>query len=191
MTLINPNADVIYQLKVTLLGIRPPIWRRIQVRGDVTLYKLNRTIQVAMGWLGGHLFEFQVGDLAFGEPDPEWDRQEVRSARRTRLHEVAAALGVKGRFKYLYDFGDYWKHDAVIEKVLPAEPHVRYPICMAGRRACPPEDCGGTWGYADLLEALRDPNHAEHEHQTEWVGGSFDPEAFDLEETNQVLRYIR
>lgn len=187
----TPSDELIYQLKVTLLGIRPPVWRRIQVRGDITLYKLNRIIQAAMGWLGHHLFEFRVGDVAFGVPDPDWDWAKVRSARRVRLRDIAAALGPKGRFRYVYDFGDDWQHDVVIEKALLPEPRVWYPVCVGGRRACPPDDCGGPWGYGELLEAIRDPNHPEHQEKLEWLGGAFDPEEFDVESTNQVLRTIR
>ncbi|MGE5591908.1 MAG: plasmid pRiA4b ORF-3 family protein [Bacillota bacterium] len=187
MSRIQADGQLIYQLKVTLCGVRPPVWRRIQVRGNTTLLKLNHIIQAAMGWLGGHLFEFQVGQVTFGEPDPEWDWREVKSARRVTLHEVAVAVGPKGRFRYVYDFGDDWRHNVVVEKVLLAEQHVRYPICLAGRRACPPEDCGGPWGYAELLEAVRAPEHPEHGEMTEWLGGDFDPEEFDLEATNRAL----
>jgi len=188
---LTPSDELIYQLKVTLLGIRPPVWRRIQVRGDITLYKLNRIIQAAMGWLGYHLFEFRIGDVAFGEPDPDWDWVKIRSARRMRLRDIAAALGPKGRFRYVYDFGDNWQHNVVIEKALLPERRVRYPVCVGGRRASPPDDCGGPWGYGELLEAIRDPNHPEHEEKLEWLGGAFDPEEFDVETTNQVLRTIR
>lgn len=177
----------VYQLKVTLCNARPPIWRRIQVPSDITLGKLHRILQAAMGWTDSHLHRFEVKGVSFGAPDPEL---EFESERRAKLNEVAPAEGSK--FRYEYDFGDSWLHDIVVEKVLPADPNVRYPVCIKGKRACPPEDCGGVWGYEELLETLRDPNHPDHEEMKEWLGDEeFDPEAFDPEEVNRELRRIR
>jgi hypothetical protein len=89
---------------------------------------------------------------------------------------------------YTYDFGDNWEHTIQIEKVVDAEPGIRYPRCIDGKRACPPEDCGGAWGYGDFLKAIQDPKHSEHEEMTEWIGGEFDPEEFDLAAVNNGLR---
>jgi hypothetical protein len=174
-------------LKVTLTGIRPPIWRRIQVASTINLRRLHDVIQEAMGWTQSHLYLFQVGDVEFGEPDPG-DLLPLRSARATSLQKIAPAAGAA--FLYEYDFGDDWRHRIDVEKVLPPEPGVTYPRCIAGRRACPPEDVGGIWGYAEFLEAIRDPRHPEHETMTEWIGGTFDPAAFDLQAINEQLAHL-
>jgi hypothetical protein len=171
-------------VKVTLVGIRPPIWRRLQVASSINLRRLHDVIQEALGWTQSHLYRFEVGDVEFGEPDPE-DGRPVRSAKATPLRKIAPEAGAS--FLYEYDFGDSWQHQIVVEKVLPPGSGVAYPRCVAGRRACPPEDCGGVWGYAELLEAIGDPEHPEHEEMLEWVGGAFDPEAFDLRAINEAL----
>jgi hypothetical protein len=174
----------IYQLKVSLMDSKPPIWRRLQVPADITLDRLHRVIQVAMGWTDTHLHQFVAGDTTYGVPHPDYDFGVV-DERRVKLSRVAR--GEKARLRYDYDFGDDWRHQLLVEKVLPAEPGVRYPRCLAGKRHCPPEDCGGVWGYADFVEAVRDPGHPDHQEMLEWAGGEFDPEAFDVEETNRAL----
>jgi hypothetical protein len=179
-------SSPIYQLKITLRGSRPPIWRRVQVSSDVTLAKLHKIIQVAMGWGEEHLHVFDVGGISYGEPDPEL---EFENERRIRLNEVAPRE--KSKFRYEYDFGDSWEHEILVEKRLPAEPGVHYPRCIKGIRACPPEDCGGVWGYANLLETIQDPTNPEYEDMREWVGEDFDPEAFDLEAANHALKSLR
>jgi len=181
---------LIYQLKVTLRHIRPPIWRRIQVRSDVALLKLHRILQEVMGWYDSHLHQFLIGGEYYATRSLELDGfgPPIISERSARLEDVIS--GPKMKFRYEYDFGDGWEHEILVEKVLPPAEGVRYPVCVAGARACPPEDCGGPWGYAELLEAIRDPNHKEHEEMLEWVGGGFDPEAFDLEEINRALRRL-
>jgi hypothetical protein len=140
-----------------------------------------------MGWTDSHLHTFTVGKQAYSVPDPDWDW--VKDERRVRLSDVVAARHKK--FLYTYDMGDNWDHTLLIEKVLPPEEGATYPRCLAGKRACPPEDCGGVWGYAEFLEAISDPEHPEHEDMLEWIGGEFDPEAFDLEEVNAALRGVR
>jgi len=177
----------VYQLRIDLREIKPPIWRRLLVPGDVTLYKLHQIIQAAMPWADYHLYEFSIGGERFGDPSEE-DWEPPRSARRYRVNQVVRA-GQK--FAYVYDFGDYWEHEIKVEKVLPAEPGVRYPVCITGKRACPPEDCGGPWGYLEMLAVLTDPQHEEHDSTVEWLDGEFDPEAFDLERTNIWLRAIK
>lgn len=176
----------VFQLKVTLKGSQPPIWRRVLVRGSTTLYKLDAIIQLAMGWTNSHLHLFYVDDVIYGEPSPEWD---ARDERRVKLGQIVAQAG--DGFVYEYDMGDGWRHDVVVEKALPAEPDARYPLCLAGKRACPPEDVGGLWGYAGFLEAIRDPEHPEHADMLDWVGGEFDPEAFDIDAVNRYLRSLR
>jgi hypothetical protein len=179
---------LIYQLKVTLKGSKPPIWRRIQIASNISLAKLHRILQTAMGWTDSHLHQFVVGGTYYGTPTPEFDF-EVEDEGKIKLSQ--AAPGVKKKIVYEYDFGDGWEHEILVEKILQSEPGVRYPVCLAGKRACPPEDCGGVWGYESLLEALRDPEHPEHNDMLEWVGGDFDPEAFDLDSIKQDLQSIR
>jgi hypothetical protein len=178
------DASVVYQLKVTLRDTKPPVWRRVQV-ADCTLGRLHDVIQTCMGWTNSHLNAFEVGGEQYGEPDPD-DVMEMEDERKLKLSH-AVARGYK-KFAYTYDFGDNWDHTVEVEKTLDAEPGVRYPRCVAGKRACPPEDCGGPWGYADFLEAVRDPKHPEHEDMLEWIGGGFDPEKFDVEAVNEELR---
>lgn len=178
----------IYQLKITLRGARPPIWRRVQVPSDITLAKLHKIIQLAMGWYNCHLHEFEVSGQTYGQPMPEYDF-DVLNEQRIRLNQFVTKE--KFKFAYLYDMGDGWDHEILVEKILPPDPETRYPICIKGKRACPPEDCGGVWGYADFLEIIRDPKHSEHAEMLEWVGGQFDPELFDLEEANYQLKRAR
>jgi hypothetical protein len=183
-----PVGERVYQLKITLKHIRPPIWRRLQVRGDITLGQLHRFLQVAMGWSDSHLHLFRIGRTEYTQPYPEEDlfsESKAKDEDEAILGEVVRSE--KHRFIYVYDYGDHWEHDIVVEKILPREGEMAHPICLAGRRACPPEDCGGPWGYGGMLQALSDPSHPEHETYTEWLGGGFDPEEFDLEELNRRL----
>jgi len=178
----------VYQIKVTLKEIRPPIWRRLEVLSDTTLEKLHLILQVAMGWDNYHLHQFTIDGIEYGRPDPDYGT-EVEDERKVRLYQVAPEENVK--FSYEYDFGDNWEHTVLIEKILPAEKGKHCPICVKGKRACPPEDVGGVWSYADFLEAIQDAGHPEHEDMLEWVGGEFDPEAFNIEEINEDLKQIR
>lgn len=177
----------VYQLKVTLKESKPPIWRRIQVNSDITLYKLHQILQVVMGWFNCHLHQFVVHGEYYGTPDPDFDF-EVKNEKRVKLNQVASTTGDK--FVYEYDFGDSWEHVILLEKILQPEAEVHYPICLKGKRACPPEDCGGIWGYNDLLEIIQDSAHPEHKDMLERLGGSFDPEEFDLGVVNQKLKTI-
>lgn len=182
---VSPSAGPgdVYQLKVTLRGARPPIWRRIQVPGDVRLDVLHHILQAAMGWHGGHLHAFEIDGENYGMPDSDL---EMLDESRVRLDQLAPEAG--RRFTYEYDFGDGWDHEILVEKILPPSPGVSLPLCLTGRRACPPEDSGGVWGYAGLLEALADPNHPEHKESRKWLGRSFDPEAFSCDEVNRRLK---
>jgi hypothetical protein len=178
----------IYQLKITLKDSKPPIWRRIEVADDVTLAKLHAIIQAAMGWTDSHLHMFSIGRTSYGVPDPDYD-EDVHDERRVKLSQLLTEP--KEKLSYEYDFGDSWTHVVLLEQVLTPEPEAAYPRCTAGKRACPPEDCGGVWGYADFVEAIADPEHEQHEELLEWVGGEFDPEAFDLAQANKALRRLR
>jgi hypothetical protein len=183
------STDVpIYQIKVTLKDSKPPIWRRILVRSDITLAALHRILQAVMGWWDYHLHQFIVGQTYFGQPHPDYGF-EMRDERRVRLNQIAPSEG--SRFVYEYDFGDSWEHILLLEKVLEPEPGQQYPVCVKGKRACPPEDVGGVWGYEGFLEAIGDPDHPEHEEYLEWIGGEFDPEEFDLDAVNEALRALR
>ncbi len=178
----------LYQIKVTLRGTSPPVWRRLIVPADTRLSELHQILQAAMGWTDSHLHQFEVGRRVIGMPSPD-DWQPVEDERKIELSEVAPAA--KSRLRYEYDFGDSWEHDIVVEKVLSPEYAVAAPACVGGRRAGPPEDVGGVWGYEAFLEAIQDPSHPEHEERLEWVGGGFDPEAFDLAGVNADLRRLR
>lgn len=186
-----PADEYIYELKVTLKGIRPAIWRCFQVHSDVTLHKLHLILQVVMGWTNSHLYSFEIEGTHFGEPDPENDFYglEMKNSKRTKLKKVAS--GKADKFIYEYDFGDSWEHVVTVKNILTAEPGMCYPVCLAGKRACPPEDCGGVWGYSDLLRIISNPGHKEYQETMEWLGGKFDPEAFDLQGVNGALKRIR
>ena len=178
----------IYQIKVTLRHVSPPVWRRIEVPGDTTLDTLHDVLQIVMGWTDSHLHAFCAGGVTYGMPDPEAGfRDDMKDERNVRLDRIADKGGT---LVYEYDFGDGWEHELKIEKRTSAEKSQNYAICRAGKRACPPEDCGGPLGYTQLLDALRDPKHEEHEDMLEWMGDDFDPEAFDLDEINRELRRL-
>ena len=174
----------IYEIKIELREVRPAVLRRVQVPGEMSLAGLHQVVQVAMGWTDSHLHEFEVNGARYGLPDPDGDAGEVVDEARVKLFRL---LGQGDRMDYVYDFGDGWTHRLTVEKVLAPEPGVSYPRCVSGRRACPPEDVGGPWGYDEFLAAIADPAHPEHEHYRQWVGGPFDPAAFDLDAVNAAL----
>jgi hypothetical protein len=183
------SSQNIYQIKVTLLGTKPPIWRRLLVPASMTLAKLHDVLQTAMGWAGGHMHEFRTADRHFGIPDPE-DRSmgmQVENERSIRLSSVLRSAGTK--LIYTYDFGDNWEHAVVLERLLPAQLSLdlEYPICIDGKLACPPDDCGGIPGYYELIEALADPEHDRHEEISEWISDGFDPQDFSVENVNRML----
>ena len=181
-----PPKKQVYQFKVTLKDVKPPIWRRIQVPSTYSFWDLHIAIQDAMGWLDCHLHEFRVKDvsgqmLSFGIPDEDFGDDDILPGWK---HKISKYLSlVRPTFEYVYDFGDDWRHKVELEAVLPAEPKATYPCCIKGKRACPPEDCGGPWGYEELLQVLGDPAHAGYEDMKAWVDSmkeeTFDPEAFD------------
>ena len=176
--------DAIYTLKVALRDVRPPVWRRVEVAADISLFELHRILQPAMGWTDSHLHQFIQHGTYYGAPDDEFGMPTV-SERRTRLGDLLGRP--KDRLVYEYDFGDSWQHEVVLENVGEPHPDVRYPRVIAGKRACPPEDVGGVGGYAEFLETIADPTHEEHASMLAWVGGRFDPEFFDLIEVNDRL----
>ena len=175
----------IYQFKVTLIGITPPIWRRMQVPGGFSLAQLHRALQVAMGWENYHLYMFRIGSKKYGPPDvDEDDDLGLIDAKRTRLHAVLPGVGAT--FTYVYDYGDNWQHELLLEAIVMPDAATMYPRCVAGERRCPPEDVGGIGGYAHYLEAIADQDHQEHEELMLWRG-QFDPEEFSVEKVNQEL----
>lgn len=174
----------IYQIKVTLRGTRPPIWRRLHAWSDVTLLQLHRILQVAMGWTDTHLHQYRQGSTYYGTRDPEFGVERV-SERSTCLDDVLARP--RDRMVYEYDFGDGWQHDVVLEKVVPVSPGLRYPLVLAGRGACPPEDVGGVGGFYHFLEALENSQHPDHADRVEWWGETFNAESLDLDDINQTL----
>ncbi|MGH9594776.1 MAG: plasmid pRiA4b ORF-3 family protein [Bryobacteraceae bacterium] len=163
----------ICQIKITLLGAKPPIWRRVLVPSDMTLERLHDVVQLAMGWENRHLHEFQIGG------------KRLDNERAVLMLNVLGQAGAKAL--YTYDFGDGWEHSIVVEKVLPPEPGLAYPLCLDGKGHGPPEDCGGIPGFYNLLVAIGDPEHSEHEEMREWIGDSFDPDAFSVEDVNRLL----
>lgn len=178
----------IFQLRIELLGIKPAIWRRVLVPGSIRLSRLHGVFLTAMGWMGGHLHEFVIGEDNYGMPDPDYpDPPVMREDRKT----LAAALGGLKAFIYLYDFGDGWEHRVKVERVLPGEPPLPFVMCVGGANACPPEDVGGPPGYMEFLDAIRAPSHQEHQAMLAWWGGQFDPGAFDVDEVNRALSHIK
>ncbi len=171
------QPEFVYQLKVTLMESDPPIWRRLQVPGKMTLSRLDRIIQTAMGWTNSHLHTFTAGGVLYAAPNAEWEI-EVKDERRVRLAQIAREEGEA--FVYEYDLGDSWQHQVLVEEVQVGSGD-EVPVCIAGERACPPEDCGGVQGFYDTLAILRDPGHEEYEDRKVWIesmtGGPFDPDA--------------
>ena len=182
------SGTLVYQLKITLRGVsKPPVWRRVLVPADVTLRDLHEVIQQAMGWDDYHMHVFSTGRQEYGSPDPELGHA---SDGKVRLSQVLTGPG--DRLRYTYDFGDDWEHDIVVEEARAAVPGETYPWCVAGKGACPPEDCGGAWGYAGLKEILADPTHEDHQDMLEWLGldagEDFDPKEFSVAGVNARLR---
>ncbi len=181
------DQATVHRLKVTLRGVRPPVWRRVEVVSTTTLHQLSAELEAAMGWFGGHLHAFEVGGTTYQLPDDdELGWRPTKDERRAVLNKVVPAVKMKMLWEYY--FGDGWAHDVLVEAIEPAVAGVEYPRCIAGGRASPPEDCGGPWGYADLLEALADPSHPEHAAMLEWAPPDFDPARFDPDEATHAIR---
>lgn len=182
---MNKESNRIYQFKITLWDIRPPIWRRIQVPETYTFWDLHVAIQDAMGWADYHLHEFEIASLQsrgkarIGIPEGDFDREVLPGWKQ----KIADYFTQKNRTaNYMYDFGDGWVHKVELEKILPREKNIKYPRCIKGKRACPPEDCGGIGGYYNLLEIMGNSDHEEYDEMLEWLGGEFDPKHFDIKE---------
>jgi len=186
---VAPREDAVYILRITIEEVEPSVWRRVQVPGSITLERLHTVIQRAMGWRDAHLHEFEVGGRRYGQPEPDEPHYKVEPEWKLTLRAAAPIEGA--RFRYVYDLGDGWGHELLVEAIqTPAGP-LKYPACLAGERACPPEDCGGPPGYANLLEVLRDRTHPEHRDMLAWAGRGFDPERFDLAAVNRKLKLLK
>ncbi len=186
---MKKKFDRAYQFKITLRGVKPPVWRRIQVPETHTFWDLHVAIQDAMGWFDCHLHQFDLVDPSIGEkveigiPDEEFEHaRETLPGWKQKIAEWFSMENMLA--EYVYDFGDNWEHTVKLEKTLPWNKNISYPVCIAGKRACPPEDCGGIWGYENFLEIMQDPNHEEHKEMLEWAGGEFDPEHFDAKDVS-------
>ncbi len=180
-----------FQLKMTLRGSKPPIWRRVIVPADMTLGDLHTVIQVAMGWHGGHLHEFNIDGTAYvanGPEDAMYDDMDGEDEAEYQLREV---LREKMKFDYVYDFGDNWEHLVTVEKVIAAQDKRPAARCTAGKLHCPAEDSGGLWGYYEKLEILADKKHPEHAEISEWMGEDFDAQNFDIEYVNTTLAEMK
>ena len=179
-----------WQLKIELLDVTPTVWRRLVVPETIQLPKLHQVFQAALGWTNSHLHEFVIGGVRYSEPDPDFDDElEHVDERGVVLHK---ALGMDARcFDYVYDFGDDWHHVLLVEdQHIDAKPQGSIR-CIDGENACPPEDVGGAFRYAEFLTAIADPKHEEHEAYREWSGGRFDPRRFDLDAANRALSKIK
>jgi Plasmid pRiA4b ORF-3-like protein len=181
------GTDVVVQIKAKLRGVsKPPVWRRLLVHSDTRLDRLHDAILAAFGWQGYHMHVFTSGADEFGVPDPELGFMDER---RVSLGQLIGGAG--DRLGYTYDFGDAWEHEIVVEELLDANPEVHYPVLVAAKGACPPEDCGGPWGYAELKEILADPTHDQHQEMLTWLGlddaSGFDPSGLAVDEIEEEL----
>jgi hypothetical protein len=181
----------VYQLKITLHGCKPAVWRRVLVMNTASLEKLHVIVQIAMGWSNDHLYEFECNKHRFGLPD-ELSYGEIYDDRSVQVRDLL--INEKSKLNYTYDFGDNWQHQIVLEKILPAARKNTPVQIKAGTGACPPEDCGGVPGYNRLQQILKKPKHEEYDEILEWLGlesgKNFDPSYFDQDETNQLLNEI-
>jgi hypothetical protein len=177
----------VHELRVTLLDVTPTVWRLIRVPSALPLSTVHAVIQLAFGWEDRHLHEWRVGDVTYGLSDEDSWGEDLADESIAVLGEIAP---VDSALRYDYDFGDGWEHLVEVMAVVPYDGNVAPVACLAGARACPPEDCGGPSGYEHLLDALRDPDDAEHEEVVEWLGDSFDPAAFDRTSVNHRLEQL-
>lgn len=188
---IKGVSDDIYQPRVTLLHSRPAIWRRLLVPTRTKLSELHAILQGAFGWHECHLHQFTTADdRRFTDQSMMIDSDEDLEDERKATLADHLSLD-QPRMLYEYDFGDGWEHGIELQEVIAPDPKIRYPRCVAGKNAGPPEDCGGVWGYADLIKIMKNPQHPEHAEYREWLGRDLDPTAFDIEEVDARLAHVR
>ena len=180
----------VYQLRIDIIGAKPPIWRRLLVPSDITLEEMHRIIQEAFGWWDAHLHMFTKDGQRFSIPfEDDFMGASAEDERDVLLSDLLQKE--EDTLRYTYDFGDNWEHTIKLEKIVQEE-NGPLPRCIKGKNACPPEDVGGLWGYYAMLDSLADPDDPEHEHWKGWVeGDSFDPTRFDLDEVNARLEQLR
>jgi hypothetical protein len=181
----------IYQIKISLKNIQPKVWRRILVKSNTPLLDFHYIIQTTMGWTNSHLHRFRKNKMYFSIPlededFDEFDRGEDYLKAKLKISDLL--ITEKDKIIYDYDFGDDWSHEIILEKVLNIDINTIYPKCIKGQMCCPPEDCGGDWGYENILQIIQNKKHSEYKDTIEWLGGGFDPEYFDLEEINEGLQ---
>lgn len=191
-TASRTKANDLFQFKITLANIKPPIWRRVQVP-DYTLASLHEVIQVVMGWQNCHLHLFIIDGERYGPqlPNDFEDELNMKDEDAVLLSEIVPKDGKRFRFVYEYDFGDGWQHEVLFEGFPKPESKAKHPCCLEGARCCPPEDVGGPWGYDEFLRVIANPKHECHEEMLDWIGGSFDPDEFDLNDVNRQLKSRR
>jgi len=181
----NQKETNVYQVKISLDGIKPPIWRRLLVENDITLDEFHEIILDVMGWEGAHLYSFDIDGFTY---ESNYDEEFFTGDYETEEILLSDVIKrEKQKFKYTYDFGDNWQHTIIIEKILPFDNEQDYPFCIKGKRNCPPEDCGGIWGYQNFLKAISDKNNPEREELLDWLGDEYDPEEFDIDQINSFL----
>ena len=180
----SKSAKVL-QLRVTLCDLEPPIWRRFVVDGAADLAHLHDVLQDVMGWTDSHLHMFVTANGVYGVPDPDFG-DDTASEEGVRIDSILQCEG--DAVRYEYDFGDGWEHQVMVEAVRDGGGKEAVPRCLAGERACPPEDVGGVPGYEDFLAVYRDDSHPDHREMAEWVAEGFDPEWIDIEEINAFLK---
>ena len=180
----------VYQIQIALKGFKPKIWRRVLIPPDMLLPDFHYLIQAVMGWTNSHLHQFNHYGTFYSEPQEEgWDTMDTEDYSGIRVSDLLEEE--KDSLIYEYDFGDGWEHQIVLEKILPETGETQLPICLKGKMNYPPEDSGGVWVYAEMPEILKDPDHEEYEEYMEWLGDDIDPEYFDVDEVNQLLRGMR
>jgi hypothetical protein len=181
--------SLLYRLKISLKETKPVIWRRIETM-DVTLEKLHELIQTAMGWTNSHLHQFEIAGIRYTHPrfmENDFDESGAVGYQGIRISDLVSKHGAKLRMGYEYDFGDGWLHEVVLEQITEPEPGVKYPRCIDGARACPPEDIGGVYGFADYIKAITNPDHSQHDEVLEWYG-PYDPAQFDASQATRRMK---
>ncbi len=179
------NPSNIFQLKITLNGIKPKIWRTILVKSSVSLNQLHEIIQIAMGWENSHMYTFNIDGIEYADKQFELDNSKSDTAKLNKL------IQKKSKFTYTYDFGDDWEHLILVEEVLPFDKTIQTPFCIKAVSACPPEDCGGAWGYADRVKIMAGKDGERKNDAIDFLGEDFDPTYVDIDAINQELAKMK